>query len=199
MVLPYIDMNPPWVYMSSQSWIPLPPPSPYHLSGSSEGTSPKHPVKPSFFKKELVRVYLDTTDKKICKTQFFTWAKDLHQHFTKENIRRESITWKDASRYYSLEKYKWKLQWSTILHPPDCKYVFTTPSSVEDVEKWNFSWPIDRSINLNSFFSRQFGLYLVGLNTYTPPGPSIPLLEWENFEHVHKENNVYKNVRYNIS
>ena len=44
MVLPYIDMNPPWVYMCSQTWIPLPPPSPYHLSGSSQCTSPKHPV-----------------------------------------------------------------------------------------------------------------------------------------------------------
>ena len=31
LVLPYIDMNPPQVYTSSQSWIPLPPPSLYHL------------------------------------------------------------------------------------------------------------------------------------------------------------------------
>ena len=44
LVLPYIDMNPPRVYMSSQSWTPLPPPTPYHLSGSSPCTSPKHPV-----------------------------------------------------------------------------------------------------------------------------------------------------------
>ena len=44
LVLPYIDMNPPWVYMSSQTWTPLPPPTPYHLSGSSPCTSPKHPV-----------------------------------------------------------------------------------------------------------------------------------------------------------
>ena len=44
LVLPYIDMNPPWVYMSSQSWTPLPPPTPYHLSGSSPCTSPKHLV-----------------------------------------------------------------------------------------------------------------------------------------------------------
>ena len=43
-VLPYIDMNPPRVYMSSQSWTHLPPPTPYHLSGSSACTSPKHPV-----------------------------------------------------------------------------------------------------------------------------------------------------------
>ena len=33
LVLPYIDMNPPWVYMSSQTWTPFPPPTPYHLSG----------------------------------------------------------------------------------------------------------------------------------------------------------------------
>ena len=32
------------VYMSSQSWTPLPPPTPYHLSRSSPCTSPKHPV-----------------------------------------------------------------------------------------------------------------------------------------------------------
>ena len=44
LVLPYIDMNPPQVNMSSQSWTPLPPPTPYRLSGSSPCTSPKHPV-----------------------------------------------------------------------------------------------------------------------------------------------------------
>ena len=44
LVLPYIDMNPPQVYMSSQLWTPFPPPSPYHLSGSFQCTSPKHPV-----------------------------------------------------------------------------------------------------------------------------------------------------------
>ena len=44
LVLPYIDMNPPLVYMCSPSWTPLPPPSPSHPSGSSQCTSPKHPV-----------------------------------------------------------------------------------------------------------------------------------------------------------
>ena len=44
LVLPYINMNPPRVYMCFQSWTPLPPPSPYHPSGSSQCTSPKHPV-----------------------------------------------------------------------------------------------------------------------------------------------------------
>ena len=37
-------MNPPQVYMCSPFWTLLPPPSPYHPSGSSQCTSPKHPV-----------------------------------------------------------------------------------------------------------------------------------------------------------
>ena len=37
-------MNPLWLYMSSQSWTPLPYLSPYHLSGSSQCNSPEHPV-----------------------------------------------------------------------------------------------------------------------------------------------------------
>ena len=44
LVLPYINMNLPQVYTCSQSWTPLPPPSPYHPSGSSQCTSPKLPV-----------------------------------------------------------------------------------------------------------------------------------------------------------
>ena len=44
LVLPYINMNLPRVYTCSQSWTSLPPPSPYHPSGSSQCTSPKHPV-----------------------------------------------------------------------------------------------------------------------------------------------------------
>ena len=41
--MPNIKMNPPQVYMCSPSWTLLPPPSPYHPSGSSQCTSPKHP------------------------------------------------------------------------------------------------------------------------------------------------------------
>ena len=44
LVLPYIKMNLPQVYMCSPSWNHLPPPSPYHPSGSCQCTSPKHPV-----------------------------------------------------------------------------------------------------------------------------------------------------------
>ena len=44
LVLPYINMHLPRVYMCSPSWTPFPPPSPYHPSGSSQCTSPKLPV-----------------------------------------------------------------------------------------------------------------------------------------------------------
>ena len=44
LVLPNIKMNLPQVYMCPPSWTLLPPPSPYHPSGSSQCTSPKHPV-----------------------------------------------------------------------------------------------------------------------------------------------------------
>ena len=37
-------MNPPQVYTCSPSLTRFPPPSPYHPSGSAQGTSPKHPV-----------------------------------------------------------------------------------------------------------------------------------------------------------
>ena len=42
--MPYIKVNLPQVYMCSPSWTLLPPPSPFHPSGSSQCTSPKHPV-----------------------------------------------------------------------------------------------------------------------------------------------------------
>ena len=44
LLLPYINMNLPQVYMCSPSCTHLPPPSPYHPSGSSQCTSPKHSV-----------------------------------------------------------------------------------------------------------------------------------------------------------
>ena len=52
--MPYVDLNPPWVYMCSPSWTRLPPPSPSHPSGLSQFTSPEHPVsciKPGVKKK----------------------------------------------------------------------------------------------------------------------------------------------------
>ena len=44
LVFPYTHMNLPWMYMCSPSWTTLRPPSPYHLSGSSQCISPEDPV-----------------------------------------------------------------------------------------------------------------------------------------------------------
>ena len=44
LVLPYINMHLPQVYMCSPSCTLLLPSSPYHSSGSSQCTSPEHPV-----------------------------------------------------------------------------------------------------------------------------------------------------------
>ena len=44
LVLPHINMNLPQAHSCSPSWTPLPPPSLYHPSRSSQCTSPKHPV-----------------------------------------------------------------------------------------------------------------------------------------------------------
>ena len=38
LVLPYIDMNPPWGYMCSPSWTPLPPPSPKQTGAPAPST-----------------------------------------------------------------------------------------------------------------------------------------------------------------
>ena len=56
LVLPYINMNLPRVYTCSPSWSPLPLPSLNHPSGSSQCTSPKHPV--SCIKPRLVIRFL---------------------------------------------------------------------------------------------------------------------------------------------
>ncbi len=44
LVLPNIKMNPPQTQRNTTQMKELPPPSPYHPSGSSQCTSPKHPV-----------------------------------------------------------------------------------------------------------------------------------------------------------
>ena len=71
LVLPYINMNPPRVYMSSQSRTPLPPPSPYHLSGSSQCTSPKHPV-PCIKPRLVIRFLHDSIHVSMPFSQIFT-------------------------------------------------------------------------------------------------------------------------------
>ena len=106
MVLPCINMNPPRVYTCSPSWTPLPPPSPYHPSGSSQCTSPKHPVsciKPGLvicFLNDIIHVSMPfshiippspspTESKRLFCTsvsQLFSRIQGYHYHLSKFHI-----------------------------------------------------------------------------------------------------------------
>ena len=79
LVLAYTDMNPPRVYMSSQSWNPLPPPSPYHLSGSSQCTIPKQPV--SCIEPKLQVHFLSSSVSQIQGIHWWLWCqREVRSH-----------------------------------------------------------------------------------------------------------------------
>ena len=85
LVLPNIKMNPPQVYMCSPSWTLLPPPSPFHSSGSSQCTSPKHPVsciEPGLATCFILSFYLkfySTYTVYLVHIMTLPWAHALHQ------------------------------------------------------------------------------------------------------------------------
>ena len=72
-------MNPAQVYMCSPSWTLLPPPSPFHPSGSSQCTSPKHPascIEPGLatrFTHDILHVSMPKK-KKISPHFWFVWC-----------------------------------------------------------------------------------------------------------------------------
>ena len=74
LVLPYINVNLPQVYTCSQSWTPLPPPSPYQPSGSSQCTSPKLPC----LENSMDRRAWQATFHGVANRQ--TWLSNLHFH-----------------------------------------------------------------------------------------------------------------------
>ena len=97
LVLPYINMNPPRVYTCSQHWTPLPPPSPYHISGSSQCTSPKHPVS--------------CIEPRIDAFELWCWRRLLRVPWTARRFNQSIL--KELSLGCSLEgmMLKLKLQW----------------------------------------------------------------------------------------
>ena len=80
LVLPYINMHSPRLYMCSQSWTLLPPSSPYHPSGSSQCTSSKLPV--SCIEPELVIHFLyDITHVSVSYSQIITTPRQSPKEY----------------------------------------------------------------------------------------------------------------------
>ena len=98
LVLPYIDMNPPQVYTCSPSWTPLPPPSPYHPSGSSQCTGPKHPVSCRM----ILRTWTGNAFGLWC------WRRLLRVPWTERRSNKAIL--KEISPEYSLEELMLKLK-----------------------------------------------------------------------------------------
>jgi len=65
LVLPYSDMNPPWVYMCSSSWTPLPLPSPSH---PSLWVIPVHQPQAPCIMHRIVCIYV-----KLSLSHFYPW------------------------------------------------------------------------------------------------------------------------------
>ena len=92
LVLPNIKMNPPQVYMCSPSWTLLPPPSPYHTSGSSQCTSPKHPVSciwnelSAFFIVHLSHPYITIEKKHSFDCFDICWQNDVFAFNTQPRL-----------------------------------------------------------------------------------------------------------------
>ena len=89
LVLPNIEMNPPQVYMCSPSWTLLPPPSPYHPSGSSQCTSPKHLVsciEPGLIWENGIETCILSCMKRVASQEGF-------ESFSPVDLQKSGIIW----------------------------------------------------------------------------------------------------------
>jgi len=117
LVLPYIKMNLPQVYMCSPSWTLLPPPSPYHPSGSSQCTSPKHPVSciepgpATRFIYDIIHISMPVGEGEsgmIWENGIEIWIRLLRVPWTARKSNQSIL--KEINPEYSLEGLIWKLK-----------------------------------------------------------------------------------------
>ena len=87
------------------------------------------------------------------------WEKDLNRHFSKEEYRCLTNTWKDAQHHSLLEKCKSKLQWDITSYRsewPSSKSLQTINAG-EGVEKREHSCTVGGNVNWYSHYGRQYG------------------------------------------
>ena len=111
--MPNIIMSPPQVYLCSPSWTLLPPPSPYHPSGSSQCTSPKHPV--SCIKHGLATRFIhDILHVSMPFSQLWCWRRLLRVPWTARRSNQSIL--KEVNPEYSLEGLMLKLKLPYFYH-----------------------------------------------------------------------------------
>ena len=112
LVLPYIDLNLPWVYICSPSWTPVPPPSPSHPSGSSQCTSPEHPVsciKPGLAIHRNFFVYIS------CILNGMVWILELLTRILQVIFPGGFAVWKNSRCFRMVRRLIWWLTASSVV------------------------------------------------------------------------------------
>ena len=131
MVLPYIKMNLPQIYMCSPSWTLLPPPSPFHPSGSSQCTRESSTLAP--WKKSY-----DQPRQHIKKQRHYFADKGLSNQsygFSSSHVWMWDLDYKES---WTLKNWCF---WTVVLEktlesPLDCKEI--TPVNPKGNQSWIF-------------------------------------------------------------
>ena len=120
-------MNQPWLYICSPSRNPFPPPSPSHPSGSSQCTSPEHP--------------LSCIEWDLIKLKSFCTMKETKSKVKRQPSEREKIIANEATDKELISKiYKQLLQLNSIkIHDPVKKWAkeLNRHFSKEDIQMAN--------------------------------------------------------------
>ena len=88
--------------------------------------------------------------------------RDLNWHFSKDDIPKPTLTWKDAQYNPSSGKCKSKPQWGITSHLLEGNYYHhkdkkKKPSLGKDVEERELWYTVGGNVNLYSYYGKQYG------------------------------------------